>query len=192
LEAIPAHIPGLKIVAPATPADAKGLLKTAIRQDNPVIVIEHLLLLADKGQVPEDDYLVPLGKAAVTRQGCDVTIIAYSYMSKVALQAADILFEKGIKAEVIDLRSLVPLDMETVLESVRKTSHAVVITQATKCCSFAEHIICEIMENGFHYLKAPVGIVTAPSVPSPMSPVLERVYMPDARKVCCQVEKVLP
>lgn len=191
LEAVPAHIPGLKIVAPATPADAKGLLKSAIREDNPVIVIEHILLYADKGLVPEGDYLVSLGKAAVTRQGSDITIIAYSYMAKVALQAADILVEKGIKAEVIDVRSLVPLDIETITASVQKTCRAVVISQAPKCCSFAEHIAAEITTNCFESLKKPVGTVAAPAVPPPMSPVLERAFMPNVEKVCIEVERML-
>jgi len=191
LEAIPAHMPGLKIVAPATPADAKGLLKSAIRDDNPVIVIEHLLLYSDKDEVPRGEYLVPLGKAAVARKGGDVTVVAYSYMAKVALQAAEMLSQKGIEAEVVDLRSLVPLDVETIVASVRKTSRAVVLSQASECCSFAEHVACQITTNAFACLKAPVGIVAAPGVPSPMSPVLERAYLPDAERLCATVEKIL-
>ena len=191
LEAIPAHIPGLKVVAPATPADAKGLLKTAIREDNPVIVIEHLLLYADKGPVPQGDYLVPIGQAAVTRSGRDVTIVAYSYMAKVALEAAEMLAAEGIDAEVIDLRSLVPMDTDTVTASVRKTGRAVVVSQAWQCCSFAEHIVWEIVSRCFDRLQSPVGVVAAPAVPSPMSPTLERAYMPDAEKTCAEVRRTL-
>ncbi|NIA31109.1 MAG: pyruvate dehydrogenase [Actinobacteria bacterium] len=191
LEAIVAHIPGLKIVAPATPADAKGLLKSAIRDDNPVIVIEHILLYADKAEVPGDDYLVPIGKANITRQGNDITIISYSYMAKIALQAAHALESQGIDAEVIDLRSLVPMDTEAVVSSVKKTGRAVVLIQASKCCSFAEHIAGEIIENAFDYLDAPIGFVTAPAVPPPMSPALEYEYMPNADDVCKEVGRII-
>ena len=183
LEAVPAHVPGLKIVAPATPADAKGLLKSAIRDDNPVIVIEHQLLYADKGEVPKGDYLVPLGSAAVAREGADVTIIAYSYMTKVALAAADLLAERGIAAEVIDLRSLVPMDIETVTASVAKTGRAVVLSQAPKRCSFAEHVAAEISERIFASLTAPVRVVAAPEAPPPMSPPLEQAFMPSPERV---------
>ncbi|MDY6912938.1 MAG: dehydrogenase E1 component subunit alpha/beta [Planctomycetota bacterium] len=184
LEAVPAHIPGLKIVAPATPADAKGLLKTAIREDNPVIVIEHQLLYADKGVVPKDDYMVPLGKAAIRQEGGDVTIIAYSYMTKVALQAAKLLSKQAVEAEVIDLRSLVPLDVEAITASVRKTHRAVVVSQAPRRCSFAEHVAGEIMANAFDSLQSPVRIVAGAEVPPPMAPSLERAFMPDAENIC--------
>ncbi len=191
LEAIPAHIPGLKIVAPATPADAKGLLTSAIREDNPVIVIEHILLYADKGTVPSGEHLVPLGKAAVRRQGSDVTLIAYSYMTNVALQAAELLAAKGIEAEVIDLRSLVPMDRETVVASACKTSKVVVLSQAPSCCSFAEHIAFEITSHAYDSLTAPVRILSAAAVPPPMSPVLEHAYLPNAENVCVEVQNIL-
>ena len=184
LEAIPAHIPGLKIVAPATPSDMKGLLKTAIRDDNPVIVIEHQLLYADKEVVPKGEYLVPLGKAAIRREGGDVTIIAYSYMLKIALETAELLSSRGVQAEVIDLRSLVPLDLEALCTSVSKTGRAFVLSQAPKRCSFAEHLASEITENNFANLKAPVRIISAAAVPPPMSSVLEQESMPTAEKAC--------
>ena len=183
LEAVPAHIPGLKIVAPATPADAKGLLKSAIREDNPVIVIEHQLLYADKGPVPAGDYLVPLGQASVAREGADVTLVAYSYMTKVALAAAELLAGDGVAAEVIDLRSLVPLDTDTLTESVRKTRRAVVLSQAPRRCSLAEHVAAEITERMFDTLAGPVRIVSAAEVPPPMSPTLEDAFMPNAERV---------
>ena len=191
LEAIPAHIPGLKIVAPATPADAKGLLTAAIRDDNPVIVIEHQLLYADKGVVPGGDYLVDIGKAAIVREGGDVTIVAYSYMVTMALQAAGRLAERGIEAEVVDLRTLVPMDIEAVSASVAKTGKVVVITQAPKRCSFAEHVAGEIMEHCFENLRAPVKIVAAGEVPPPMAATLEQAFMPDAEDVCQAVVQVV-
>jgi len=187
LEAVPAHIPGLKIVAPATPADAKGLLKTAIRDDNPVIVLEHQLLYADKGIVPTGDYLVPLGEAAVSRAGSDVTIIAYSYMTKIAAQAADLLAEEGVAAEVVDLRSLVPLDARTITESTRKTGRAVVLSQAPKRCSFAEHVADEITRAAFEALEAPVTVIAAPQVPPPMALSLEKAFVPDGESVAVAI-----
>jgi pyruvate/2-oxoglutarate/acetoin dehydrogenase E1 component len=191
LEAIPAHIPGLKIVAPSTPADAKGLLVAAVRDDNPVIVIEHQLLYADKGVVPSGDYLVDIGKASIAREGGDVTIVAYSYMVKVALQAAELLAERGIAAEVVDLRTLVPLDIAAVSESVVKTGRAVVMTQAPKRCSFAEHVASEIMEHCFENLQSPVKIIAAGEVPPPMAGTLEQAFMPDAEDVCQAVVQVI-
>jgi len=187
LEAIATHIPGLKVVAPSTPSDAKGLLKTAIRDDNPVIYLEHQLLYGDRDVVPEGDYLVPLGKAAVRKEGSDVTILAYSYMAKIAVQAAGLLAKKGVSAEVVDIRSLVPLDTETIIESVKKTSYAVVLSQAPGKGCYGEHIAFEIQKLGFDYLDAPIELVAAHECPPPMSPTLEEEFMPNARKVCDKV-----
>ena len=184
LEAIPAHIPGLKIVAPATPADAKGLLQAAIRDDNPVIVLEHQLLYADKGVVPAGDCVADIGVAAVVREGSDVTIVAYSYMVKMALQAAEQLARRGVEAEVVDLRTLVPLDVATLTQSVAKTGKAVVVTQAPKRCSFAEHVASEISERCHDRLDSPVKVVAAAEVPPPMALTLEQAFMPDADDVC--------
>jgi 2-oxoisovalerate dehydrogenase E1 component len=187
LEAIATQIPGLKVVAPSTPADAKGLLKTAIRDDNPVIYIEHQLLYGDRGEVPKDDHLVPFGKAAVRKEGSDVTILAYSYMAKIAQQAAELLAEKGVSAEVIDIRSLVPLDTGTIIESVRKTNCAAVISQAPGKGCYGEHVAFEIQKLAFDYLNAPIELIASHECPPPMSPTLEAEFMPNAQKVCDKV-----
>ena len=191
LEAIATQIPGLKVVAASTPADAKGLLKTAIRDDNPVIFIEHQLLYGDRDVVPEGDYLVPFGKAAIRQEGTDVTILAYSYMARIAQQAADILAEKGVSAEVIDIRSLVPLDVETIVNSVKKTNHAAVISQAPGKGCYGEHIAFEIQQKAFDYLDAPIELVASHECPPPMAPTLEAEFMPDAQKVCSRILAML-
>ena len=183
LEAIATQIPGLKVVAPSTPADAKGLLKTAIRDDNPVIFLEHQLLYGNRGVVPKGDYLVPFGKAAIRRKGSDVTILAYSYMVKIASEAAEILAEKGVSVEVIDLRSLVPLDTETIIESVKKTNYAAVVSQAPGKGCYGEHIAFEIQKLAFDYLDAPIELIASHECPPPMSPTLEAEFMPNAQKV---------
>jgi len=183
LEAIATHLPGLKVVAPSTPGDVKGLLKTAIRDDNPVIFIEHQLLYGDRGEVPQGDYLIPLGQAAIRREGSDVTIIAYSYMAKVAQQAADMLAEKGISAEVIDIRSLIPLDVKAITESVKKTNMALVVSQACGTGCFGEHIINKIQKDVFDYLDGPIELVASHDCPPPMAPTLEAEFMPNAQKV---------
>jgi len=191
LEAIATQIPGLKVVAAATAADAKGLLKTAIRDDNPVIFLEHQLLYGDRDVVPEGEYLVPFGKAAVRKEGSDVTILAYSYMAKIAGQAAELLAEKGISAEVIDLRSLVPLDTETIIGSVKKTNYAAVVSQAPGKGCYGEHVISEIQRKAFDYLDAPIELIASHECPPPMAPTLEAEFMPDAKKVCSRVLAML-
>lgn len=187
LEAIATQIPGLKVIAPSNPADAKGLLKTAIRDDNPVIFIEHQLLYGDRGVVPKGDHLVPFGKVAVRKEGTDVTILAYSYMAKIAEQAAELLAEKGVSAEVIDIRSLVPLDTETIIESVKKTNYVSVVSQAPGKGCYSEHIVFEIQKLGFDHLDAPIELIASHECPPPMSPTLEAEFMPNARKVCDKV-----
>lgn len=191
LEAIAAQVPGLKVVLPSTAGDAKGLLKAAIRDDNPVIFIEHQLLYGDRGEVPAGDYVVPLGKAAVRRQGKDVTLIAYSYMAKVAEKAAELLAAKGIFAEVIDVRSLIPLDEECLIESLKKTNYGCVISQAPGTGCYGEHIINVLQRKAFDYLDAPLELVSACEVPPPMSPTLEEANMPNADKVVAQVLTML-
>ncbi|MCK5564545.1 MAG: pyruvate dehydrogenase, partial [Planctomycetes bacterium] len=191
LEAIATQIPGLKVVAAATPADAKGLLKTAIRDDNPVIFLEHQLLYGDRDVVPEGDYLVPFGKAAIRQEGTDVTILAYSYMAKIAQQAADILAEKGVSAEVIDIRSLVPLDVETIINSVKKTNYAAVISQAPGKGCYGEHIAFEIQQKAFDYLDAPIELIASHECPPPMAPTLEAEFMPNAQKACDRILAML-
>ena len=191
LEAAVTMIPGLKVVAPSTCADAKGLLKTAIRDDNPVIFLEHQLLYGDREEVPAGEHLVPFGSAAIRTEGADVTILAYSYMAKVATEAAAMLAEKNISAEVIDVRSLVPLDTDTIVRSVQKTHNAVVVSQAPTTGCFGEHIVSEIQRSTFDYLDAPVELVAACEVPPPMAPTLEAAFMPDAQKICDRVSAML-
>ncbi len=190
LEAIPAHIPGLKIVAPSTPYDAKGLLKAAIRDDNPVVFIEHQLLYNIKGNVPKDDYTIELGKADIKRQGSDITIVTYSYMVHIAAQAAETLASQGINAEIVDIRSIYPLDIDAITESVKKTGYCLVLNQAVETGCFGEHIANEINKNVFDYLDHQIVVVGALDVPPPMSAALESIHIPDAQKVVNQVNKM--
>jgi 2-oxoisovalerate dehydrogenase E1 component len=183
LEAMVTQIPGLKVVAPSTPYDAKGLLKTAIRDDDPVIFIEHQLLYTEKGPVPETEYTIPLGEAVVRREGSDLTIVAYLKMAAVALQAADLLAAEGIEAEVIDPRSLIPLDIETIAKSAAKTGRLMVVCQAPKTGCFGEHIAYRAQEAAFPHLRAPARIVAAYDVPPPMAQTLEAENLPSPEKV---------
>jgi pyruvate dehydrogenase E1 component beta subunit len=182
LHAWVSHIPGLKVVVPATPYDAKGLLKTAIRDDNPVVFFEDKMMYQLKGPVPEEEYTIPLGVADVKRAGTDITLIATSSMVQVALQAAENLQHADINAEVIDVRSTVPLDKETLIASVRKTSRAIVIDEGYESYGVTAEIAAVIAEGGFYYLDAPVRRMGAMDVPVPFSPVLEdqTVPTPDA------------
>lgn len=180
LEVLLCHIPGLKVVMPSSPYDAKGLMKAAIREDNPVFVVQHKRLGRIREEVPADDYEVPLGKARIVREGSDITIVATSYMVHEALTAADRLKERGIEAEVIDPRTLVPLDMETVIESVKKTHRVVVAHEAVRFCGFGAEIAAQITEQAFDYLDGPPLRIGAPSSPVPYSPALEKVWLPGA------------
>nr|SBV96566.1 Acetoin:2,6-dichlorophenolindophenol oxidoreductase subunit beta [uncultured delta proteobacterium] len=173
LEAWFAHVPGLQVVVPSNPADGKGLLKTAIRNNNPVMFFEHKLLFGMKGQVPDGEYTVPLGKASLAREGGDVTIVVYGIMVGRALEAAAELAAEGVEAEVVDLRTLSPWDKETVLASVKKTGRAVVAHEATRQCGFGTEISATIAEEAFGSLKGPVVRIGAPFVPIPVSPHLE-------------------
>lgn len=177
------HFPGLKVVAPATPADAKGLLAASIRDDDPVIFCEHKLLYDLKGPVPEGDYVVPLGKAEIRREGKDVTVVAISRMVHVALEAADQLAKAGISAEVIDLRTLSPLDEDAVLTSVRRTGRLVVVDEDNPRCSVATDIAALAATQALEFLNAPVKLVTAPHTPVPFSPALEDYYVPTPQRV---------
>ncbi|MGI6655299.1 MAG: alpha-ketoacid dehydrogenase subunit beta [Desulfobulbus sp.] len=190
LEAWVAHSPGLKVVMPSTPADAKGLLKTAIRDPNPVIFIEDMGLYFAPGPVPEGEYLLPIGKAEVKRPGADVTVVSWSKMVGVALAAADRLAQEGIDAEVLDLRSLAPLDKEAILASVRKTGRLVVVHEATRTGGFAGEVAAVVMEEAFTSLRAPLRRVTGPDIPVPASPPLERFYIPDADQVVQAVREI--
>ncbi len=191
LEAIFTHIPGLKVIAPSTPYDAKGLLKSAIRDDDPVVCVEHKLLYAGKGEVPEEEYLIELGKADVKRAGEDVTIIAWSRQVLSALDAADQLAKEGINAEVVDLRSLVPLDFETISNSVIKTHRAVVVHEAVKRGGYGGEIAAQISEELFDYLDAPVKRVAGLNVIPPFSPALEDYIYPHSSDIVAAVKELL-
>lgn len=171
------HIPGLKVVAPSNPADAKGLLKSAIRDDNPVIYFENKVLFRKSGPVPEEEFFVPIGKANVVKQGNDVTIVSYSIMMEKALQAAEALENDGISAEVIDLRTISPIDKETILASVAKTKRLAIAHEAVKIGGVGAEIAAMVAEEGLDYLDAPILRFGAPYTPVPFSPPLEKAYM---------------
>lgn len=191
LEAWVAHCPGLKVVMPSTPADAKGLLKSAIRDENPVVFIEDMMLYFAPGPVPDGEYLTPIGKADVKRQGKDVTVVTWSKMLGVAMRAAERLSREGIETEVVDLRTLAPLDKETVLASVRKTGRLVVLHEATRTGGFAGEIAAVVMEEAFSSLKSPLKRVTGPDIPVPTSPPLERFYIPDEEKLTAAIKEIV-
>ena len=191
IKAWAAHCPGLKVVMPATSADAKGLLKSSIRDDNPVIFIEHMGLYFAQMPVPEDDYLTPLGKAEIKRSGKDLTVVTWSGMLGVALKAAEILSRDGIETEIVDLRALTPLDRETVLASVEKTGRLIVLHEATRTGGFAGEIAAVVMEEGFSSLKAPLRRVTGPDIPVPASPPLEKFYIPDETDLIRAAREIL-
>lgn len=192
LEAWLTHVPGLKVVAPSTPYDAKGLLKASIRDDDPVVFIEHKALYdALQGEVPEEDYIIPLGKADVKREGKDITVVATMKMVHEALAAAETLQQEGISVEVVDLRSLVPLDKETILQSVKKTSRVVVAEEAIKRNGYGAEIASMIAEEVFDYLDGPVKRVAAKNTPIPFSPNLEKYVLPGAEDIVRAVKSVL-
>lgn len=191
LETLFTHIPGLKVVAPSTPYDAKGLLKTAIQDDDPVMFIEHKILYAQKGEVPEEEYVIPFGKADIKRAGRDVTIIAYSRQVLFALEAAKELEKQGIDAEVIDLRTLVPLDWETIETSVKKTHNVVVVQEAVQRSGYAGEIAAQIMENVFDYLDAPVKRIAGLNVVAPFSPALEDYIYPGVKDIVSGVKELI-
>lgn len=183
LEALFTHIPGLKVVMPSTPYDTKGLLKSAIRDNNPVIFIEHKGLYQTKGEVPETEYLIPLGKADVKRSGKDVTIISYSKSVLTSLDAAKELEAKGVDAEVVDLRSLVPLDFDTIADSVRKTGRVVIVHEACERSGYGAEIAAEIQEKLFDELDAPILRVCGANIPVPNATLPEIESAPTVEKV---------
>lgn len=188
LEAWFLHIPGLKVVIPSNPADAKGLLKAAVRDPNPVIFFEHKDLFRQKGPVPEGDYLTPIGKAAIVRQGRDISIVSYSAMLGKSLEAAEILQrEHGIEAEVIDLRTIVPMDMETIYSSVKKTNRLVIAHEAVKVGGVGGEIAASVSENLLEYLDAPIIRVGAAFTPVPFSPPLEKRVIPQVENIVTAV-----
>lgn len=187
-----AHFPGLKVVAPGTPADAKGLLKAAIRCDDPVLFIEHATLYQTRGEVPEGDFTVPIGKSTVQRPGKDITIVTYSKMLEVSMKAAEQLSkDAGIEAEIVDLRTLRPLDMEPVLESFKKTNRAVVVEEGWKSYGVGAEITTRIYEQAFDYVDAPIKRVAQDEVPLPYNRTLEQMALPQVDDVIAAVKEVL-
>jgi len=186
-----AHMPGLKVVAPSTPYNAKGLLISAIRDDDPVIYLEHLVLLDSSGPVPEDDYVVPFGKAEIARPGKDVTVVAIGRMRSFAMEAAEELAKDGVDIEIVDPQSLSPLDESTILESVKKTHRLVVVDEDNPRCSVANDIVTLAAQQAFAYLDSAPRTVTAPHTPVPFSPPLEDAYIPSPAKIVAAVKETV-
>ena len=190
-DAIFAHFPGLVVVAPGTPADAKGLLKAAIRSNDPVMFIEHATLYQTRGEVPEGDFIVPIGKSTVQRPGKDVTIVTYSKMLELSLKAADQLAKEGVEAEIVDLRTLRPLDMAPVIESFKKTNRAVIVEEGWKSYGVGAEITTRIYEEAFDYVDAPVKRVAQKEVPLPYNRTLEQSAIPNVEDIIQAVKEVL-
>ena len=186
-----AHVPGLVVIMPSTPKDAKGLLKAAIRDDNPVVFMENEVLYNIKGEVPDEDFIIPIGLSEVKRTGHHVTIVAWSRMCYHALLAADILAKEGIECEVVDPRTIRPLDDEPIFESVRKTGRCVVVEEGWPMAGFGADISDRVQRECFDYLDAPVLRVNAPDVPMPYSKVLEKLYVPQPEKIVETVKQAL-
>ncbi len=191
LEAWFSHIPGLKVVMPSTPYEMKGLLKASIRDDNPVIFIEHKALYGAKGMIPEEEYTIPLGVADIKRVGKDVSIVASSSMVFKALAAAEKLSQEGIDAEVIDLRTIKPLDKQTILDSVKKTGRMVIAHEAVKSFGVGSEIAAFVMEEAFDYLDAAIVRVGAPDTPVPFSKHMEQAYLPNSQNIIEAVKSIL-
>ena len=191
LHAFVAHIPGIKVALPSSAYEAKGLLKSAIRDNNPVVIFEDKLMYQDKSEVPEEEYLIPFGQANIVREGLDITLVGTSSMVQVAEKAADILSKEGISAEVIDPRTIVPLDAETILSSVRKTSRAIVIDEGHQSYGVTAEIASRISEGAFYHLDAPVQRMGAMDVPVPFSPALEDLTVPTPESVAARASALV-
>ena len=191
LEAWLTHVPGLKVVMPSTPANAKGLLISSIRDDNPVVFIEGKLLYNLKGDCPEGEYTLPIGKAEIVKEGKDVTVVTWSRMVHVSLSAAKILEKEGINCEVVDLLTLVPLDEKAVLNSLKKTGKLVVVHEAVRTSGFGAEVAAIVADKGFSYLKKPIKRVTAPNTPIPYSGILEDAFIPDEDKIIDAVKSII-
>jgi len=183
LESFFTHMPGIKVVASSNPADMKGLLASAIRDDNPVLVVENKTLLGMEGDVPEGEHLVPIGRANTVREGTDVTFVSYGMMVNKCLGAAEALSKDGISAEVIDIRTLIPLDKDAIFASIAKTNRVVIVHEAIGCTGYGAEIAALIAEEAFDYLDAPIMRVTAPFTHCPFSPPLEAEYVPNEEKI---------
>ena len=191
LEAMLCHVPGLKVVMPATPYDIKGLLVSCIRDDNPTVFVQNKRLFGLSGPVPEELYEIPLGQANVVRPGSDVTVVAYARMVHESMAAAEQLAEDGIDCEVIDLRTVLPLDSETVISSARKTNRIVVVHEAVRFGGLGAEIAAQVQEDAFDYLDAPVGRIAAPFTPVPFSPALENEYVPSKKRIAEGIRETL-
>jgi len=191
LQAIVCHIPGLKVVMPSSASEAKGLLKTAIRDDNPVIFFEHKMEYKNEYEVPEGEYTIPFGVANILQKGKDITIIGTSNLALRAHKAAKELTKEGISAEVIDPRTLVPFDKETIIESVKKTGRLLIVDEGYERCGVAAEIAMSILKDVFYYLNAPVERLTTANVPLPFSPVLEYYVIPDEKKIYQKAKKMV-
>lgn len=185
------HTPGLKVVVPSEPADVKGLMKSAIRDDDPVIFFQHKKLFAQTGHVPQEEYLIPIGKGEIKREGAHITLITYSRMTYLCLEAADLLAQEDIEAEVIDLRTLKPLDFDIISRSVKNTYNALVVHEACLTGGFGAEIAARIGEELFDYLDAPVARIGAKDVPVPFSPVMEDFVLPQVADIVESVRKIL-
>jgi pyruvate dehydrogenase E1 component beta subunit len=185
------HIPGLKVVMPSTPYDAKGLLISSIRDDNPVVFLEHKGLYFTKGEVPEESFTIPLGEADVKREGEDITILATGKMVLTALSAAEKLEMEGINVEIIDPRTLLPLDEKTILESVKKTSRLLIVHEEVKFAGSGAEIAAMVAEKGFDYLDAPIARIGAPFTPVPFSPSLERAFLPNEEDIIQSIHNLM-
>ncbi|MDH3323698.1 MAG: pyruvate dehydrogenase complex E1 component subunit beta [Flavobacteriaceae bacterium] len=186
-----ANTPGLKVIVPSNPYDAKGLLKAAIRDDDPVIFMESEQMYGDKGEVPDGEYVLPIGVADVKREGTDVTVVTFGKIIKEAFKAADILEKEGVSVEVIDLRTVRPMDHETILNSVKKTNRLVILEEAWPFASVSAEITYQVQENAFDYLDAPIQRITTADTPAPFSPVLLEEWLPNAADVVKAVKKVM-
>ena len=186
-----ANCPGLKVVVPSNPYDAKGLLKAAIRDDDPVIFMESEQMYGDKGEVPEGEYILPIGVAEIKRKGDDVTIVSFGKIIKEAYKAADELEKEGISCEVIDLRTVRPLDINTILESVKKTNRLVILEEAWPFGNVSTEITYQVQEQAFDYLDAPVQKINTADTPAPYSPVLLAEWLPNSNDVVNAVKKVM-
>lgn len=192
LEACLAHFPGLKVVIPSTPYDAKGLLKSAIHDDNPVMFLEQKKLYRTKGEVPEEDYSIPLGVADIKREGQDCTIVTYGRMVQVCLEAAEALEKEGINIEIVDIRSLLPLDTDTIIQSVKKTKHVLIVHEAVQFGGFGGEICGQIADSeAFYYLDAPIKRLGGKSTPIPFNPKLEAETFPTVEKVIRAVKELV-
>lgn len=185
------NVPGLKVVMPSTPYDAKGLMKSAIRDDNPVLFLEHKRLRDLRGPVPEDEYTIPLGEAEVKREGDDVTIVATAYMLHLSLEAGKQLHEEGVSCEVIDLRTLLPLDEDTIIDSVKKTSRLVIVQESPKAYGYGAEIAAVVAEKALEFLDAPIKRVANPGTPVPATAILERAVMPRVEDIVQSVKETI-